>query len=111
MNYIIDGFRVIKNDRPSNKKPVDYKLWKSLYIVENNVNLNEIIYTGVVRDKFIQLTYGKLLDLGDSFPDLGRHIQQIAMKDFYTGRNPRKKYKELLDNILFREHSELFNLL
>ena len=112
MLRFVDGLRVIQyNSQENNKKVINYNLWKSIYIRDNNINLNEIVYSKVMRGKFIQITYGKLLNIGDSFPDMGRYIQKISMKAFYTGSDPRKKYIELLDKTLIREHSELYRQL
>lgn len=75
----------------------DYNIWKRFYIEVYKPNIVEIVYTGVNRGRLIEVSYGSLLDMGQDYKYFGIMVKRILMKAAYTGSNPRKEIRELIE--------------
>lgn len=102
--------RVIGNTYSS--KPVrgmSYDDWKNYYIEQFKPNVMKTVWTGIYKDKLININLSGILNTGAGYSLFGESVKRILMKSAYIGKDPFKELKGFIDkNIVYYEKDEEF---
>ena len=80
---------------------MNYKLWEEAYIKDYRINIAEVVYMGVINNKYIQISVGELLTLAEENMYMQYHIRRICMKNSLTGKNPTNDLRAYVEEQLY----------